>query len=142
MPRKEWERYFMDLAHVVKSQATCPRKEVGAVVVTKDKRVAGTGFNGSPSGLPHCHDEDCLMDEANHCTRVIHAEINAIMEALKRNEAHGSTVYVTVYPCVRCLNVMIQAGVKKVVYYELYRGTVQEEIAKSSGIELVHYSLQ
>lgn len=141
MPRKDWDTYFMDMAHAVKGQATCPRKEVGAVVVTRDKRIAGTGFNGAPSGMPHCHDEGCLMDDANHCTRVIHAEVNALMEALKRNEAHGSTVYVTVYPCARCLNLMIQCGVKKVVYHEVYRNTVQEELAKAASIELVNYSI-
>lgn len=134
--RKSWDAYYMELAHTVKSRATCPRKDVGAVVVSSKNRVSGTGFNGAPSGMPHCSDVGCMMDEANHCQRVIHAEVNALMEALQRGEVHGSTLYTTVFPCIRCLNVAIQAGVRRIVYEEIYRNEEQVELARKAGMEL------
>lgn len=139
--RESWDSYFMKLANEVKSRATCPRKAVGAVVVTPSNKIAGTGYNGSPRGQAHCTDEGvgCLMDDGNHCVRVIHAEVNAVMEALRRGEVEGSTMYVTVFPCVRCLGVMIQAGVRRVVYGELYRSAQQVELAERAGIEIVKW---
>lgn len=135
--RETWDRYYMNLAHQVKTRATCDRKHVGAVVVSKNNRVAGTGYNGSPSGMPHCNEVGCMMDDGKHCVRVVHAEVNAVMEALRRGEVYGGTLYATVFPCIRCLNVCIQAGVGRIVYEEAYRDTTQAELARAAGIVLV-----
>jgi dCMP deaminase len=132
--RQTWDEYYMTMAHAIKSRATCPRKAVGVVVVSAKNRVAGTGFNGAPSGMPHCTDVGCMMDEANHCQRVIHAEVNALLEAQRRGEIEGSTLYTTVFPCIRCLNVAIQCGIGRIVYEELYRDTTQLELAQQAGI--------
>jgi dCMP deaminase len=132
--RQSWDEYYMALAHNIKTRATCPRKAVGVVVVSGQNRVAGTGFNGAPSRMPHCTDVGCMMDEANHCQRVIHAEVNALLEASKRGETSGSTLYTTVFPCIRCLNVAIQCGIERIVYDEIYRDTNQLDLARQAGI--------
>ena len=137
--RESWDSYFMRLASDVATRATCPRKSVGAVIVSPNKKISGTGYNGSPTGQPHCTDVGCLMDGGNHCVRVIHAEVNAVLEAQRRGEVEGSTMYVTVFPCVRCLNVMIQAGVRRIVYGELYRSEEQIRVAETAGIEVVQH---
>ena len=136
MPRRDWDSYYMQVAHTVKTMATCDRKAVGAVLVDRRNRIVATGFNGAPSGLPHCCDVGCIMDDGNHCVRVIHAETNAILEGMKRGEIEGSTMYVTVFPCMRCLALMIQGGVRRVVYDEVYRSKDQLEFATTAGVEL------
>jgi dCMP deaminase len=70
--RKDWDKYFMDIAFMVSERSTCPRLHVGAVLVN-DKRIKATGYNGSPKGFPHCDEAGCLMVN-NHCVRTIHAE--------------------------------------------------------------------
>lgn len=69
--RKDWDNYFMDIAFQVSERSTCPRLHVGAVLV-KNRRIKGTGYNGSPKGLDHCDDVGCFMKN-NHCIRTIHA---------------------------------------------------------------------
>ncbi len=115
--RKTWDQYFMDIAFMIKERSTCPRLHVGAIVV-KDKRIKGTGYNGSPSGLPHCEDVGCLMI-GNHCKRTIHAEVNAIMEC-SPEERKGATIYVTAQPCLECSKLIIASGITKVVYSKKY----------------------
>jgi len=76
--RKNWDSYFMDIARTAATRSTCPRLGVGAIVVL-DKRIKGTGYNGSAAGLPHCDDAGCRVLN-DHCVRTIHAEVNALME--------------------------------------------------------------
>ena len=81
--RPSWDEYFMRIAHEVATRSTCPRLAVGAVVV-RDKRILTTGYNGSPSGMPHCEDIGCLIrvvDGRESCQRTLHAEQNAIIQA-------------------------------------------------------------
>lgn len=115
--RKDWDDYFMDIAFQVAERSTCPRRRVGAVIV-KDKRIKGTGYNGSASGLPHCLDEGCLMVN-NHCIRTIHAEINALLECMP-SERKGATIYVTDRPCAECAKCIINCGVSRVVFARDY----------------------
>ena len=79
--RPSWDQYFMRIAFEVAKRSTCPRAAVGAVIV-RDKRILTTGYNGSPSGLPHCTEVGCLMVN-DHCVRTLHAEQNAIIQAAK-----------------------------------------------------------
>src|SRR5690606_21611479 len=79
--RASWDEYFMNLARVVSSRATCDRKHVGAVIV-RDRTVLSTGYNGSLRGLPHCDEEGHMM-ENGHCVATVHAEANAIIQAAK-----------------------------------------------------------
>ncbi len=119
--RKTWDEYFMDIAFMVKERSTCPRLHVGAIVV-KDKRIKGTGYNGSPSGLSHCEDVGCLMID-NHCRRTIHAEVNAIMEC-SPYERENATIYITAQPCMECSKLIIASGIKRVIYFKSYETEV------------------
>lgn len=115
--RKDWDSYFLDIAFKVASRSTCPRLNVGAVVV-KDRRIKGTGYNGSPSGLPHCLDVGCLMVD-HHCIRCLHAELNAIMEC-SPEERKNATIYITDQPCAECAKIIIASGIIRVVYERPY----------------------
>lgn len=111
--RKDWDTYFLEIAFKVRERSTCPRLQVGAVVV-KDNRIKGTGYNGSPSGLAHCDDAGCMM-RGNHCVRTIHAEVNALLEC-SPEERKDATLYVTARPCAECSKLIINSGIKRVVY--------------------------
>jgi dCMP deaminase len=115
--RKDWDTYFLDIAFRVAERSTCPRRMVGAVVV-KDRRIKGTGYNGSAAGLPHCDDAGCLLVNG-HCRRTIHAEVNALLEC-SPEERDGATIYVTDHPCAECAKLIISSGISRVVYAREY----------------------
>lgn len=117
--RKPWDQYFIEQALHVAERGTCDRARVGCVL-TIDNRVIASGYNGSPSGLPHCDDEGHLMKDG-HCVRTVHAEENAILDCANRGVAtKGATAYVTHEPCMYCRRQLIQAGVAKVIYLKPY----------------------
>jgi dCMP deaminase len=118
--RKNWHDYFMDIAKLVATRSTCDRKHVGAVVV-RDRVILTTGYNGSMAGAPHCDDVGHLMIDG-HCTRTIHAEMNAIAQAAKNGiMIEGADIYVTARPCWNCFRVIANTGIKNVYYLEEYR---------------------
>ena len=136
-PRQTWDEYFLSLAHSVASRATCPRKQVGAVIV-RDKMIVSTGYNGAIRGLPHCTEVGCDM-ENDHCVAVIHAEANAIVQAARNGvRIDGAECYVTISPCWTCFKMLANAGIKRIVYGEFYRDERIFEAAEQLGIELVH----
>lgn len=117
--RPEWDTYFMKIAYTVAERSTCDRAHVGAVLVG-DKRILTTGFNGAPAGLPHCDEVGHLMVDG-HCVRTTHAEANAIIQAaLHGISTKGSICYVTHFPCLGCVKMLINAGVKAVIYGKGY----------------------
>lgn len=133
--RATWDEYFMDLARVVSSRATCDRKHVGAVIV-RDRTVLSTGYNGSLRSLPHCDDEGHMM-ENGHCVATVHAEANAIVQAAKNGVAiHGSTIYTTASPCWPCFKLIANAGCVRIVFGEFYRDERIFEYARRLEIEL------
>lgn len=132
--RKDWDSYFMDIAMMVKERSTCPRLHVGAVIV-KDKKIKSTGYNGSPSGLAHCEDEECLMIN-NHCKRAVHAEVNAIMQC-SPEEREGATIYVTAQPCIDCAKAVIGSGITRVVYAKPYKAE-HDFFAEAPWIEVIY----
>lgn len=137
--RKPWPEYFMDIAKAVATRATCDRKHVGAVIV-RDNRILSTGYNGSIPGAPHC-DEVGHMMEDGHCVRTVHAEANAIMQAARHGvRLEGSTIYTTASPCWPCFQKIVTAGIKTIVFGELYRDPRIHAFAEQSGIELVDMS--
>src|SRR5512143_470291 len=118
--RPDWDTYFMKIAHDVAARSTCDRASVGAVLV-REKRILTTGFNGSPTGQPHCDEAGHLMVEG-HCVRTIHAETNAIIQAaLHGVSTKGSTCYVTHFPCINCTKALINAGISRLVFSDSYR---------------------
>ena len=131
--RPSWDEYFMEIAFQVATRGTCTRRNVGAVVV-KDKRIKGTGYNGSPPDLPHCLDENCEMVEG-HCVRCVHAEPNALFEC-SPDERKGATLYVTDRPCPECQKLIIASGVSKVVFARDYEPFI-DWLSQADWIEVV-----
>jgi dCMP deaminase len=127
------DNYFMEIAKTVSKRSTCPRLQVGAVLVKK-KSIVATGYNGSPHGLPHCEEVGCLMMN-EHCIRTIHAEVNCILQALEHSIGiDGSTLYVTSFPCFQCLKLLSQSGVSRIVYTVDYDDELNHVFAVESGM--------
>lgn len=147
MTRPSWEEYFMDIARLVASRSTCLRRQVGAVIV-KDKNVLATGYNGTPSGIRHCSESGCLREKLNvpsgerhELCRGLHAEQNAIIQAAKHGvNISGSTLFCTNAPCVICAKMLINAGLKTIVYLDGYPDNLAAELLAESGIEVAGYS--
>jgi dCMP deaminase len=121
MARPNWDTYFLHLAEVVATRASCPRKHVGAVIVDPDRRIVATGYNGSAAGMRHCDDVGCQMktiDGRESCIRTLHAESNALDYA--GGKAKGCTIYTTVTPCYECAKRLVNAGITRIVYEEYY----------------------
>jgi dCMP deaminase len=122
---------YLGIAEAVAKFGTCGRAQVGAIIV-KDRKILGTGYNGAPSGEPHCTDVGCLIEVRRgkeHCIRTIHAEVNAIVNA--REDVRGGTVYCTHEPCYDCLRFLKNAGIKTIYYRKSYPGEqTQQELIK------------
>jgi dCMP deaminase len=137
MDRVPWDVYFMNIANVVASRSTCPRKYVGSVVV-RDKTILSTGYNGSIRGMPHCTEAGHMM-ENDHCVATIHAEANAIIQAAKNGVMiDGATIYVTASPCWNCFKMIANSGIRRICYGEFYRDDRIFQVAQTLGIELHH----
>ena len=136
--RPPWDDYFMDITFQVARRSTCDRARVGATIV-KDKRILTTGYNGAPAGLPHCDEIGHLMI-AGHCVRTLHAEQNAIIQAaLHGVSVAGSTLYVTHQPCLTCAKMIINAGIKRVVYAGQYPDENAVAFLSAAGVALARY---
>lgn len=137
--RKDWDSYFMELATVAATRATCDRKHVGAVLA-RDHTVLSTGYNGSIRGLPHCDEIGHLMEDG-HCVATVHAEANAIIQAAKNGtRIDGATCYTTASPCWPCFKLIANSGIVRIVFGEFYRDHRIFEYATQLGIELVDLS--
>jgi dCMP deaminase len=136
------DEYFMKIAEVVSLRSTCIKRKVGAVLV-KDSHIISTGYNGVPPGFKHCTTQSCVRQNLNsgekpELCRGIHAEVNCIIQAA----IHGTSIqgdsilYCTTFPCMSCLKVLINAGIKKLVYKEGYdmENKVKEDILKESNL--------
>ena len=143
MERPSWEEYFMEIARLVARRSTCLRRQVGAVVV-KEKNILATGYNGTPSGITHCEVVGCLRQKLNvpsgerhELCRGLHAEQNAIIQAAKHGiNIADSTLYCTNSPCIICSKMLINAGVRRIVYLEGYSDALSLEMLAESGIEV------
>lgn len=137
MSRPGIDRYFMDIACVVSTRATCPRKHVGAVIV-RDKTILSTGYNGSVRGLDHCDEIGCLL-EGGHCIRTVHAEANALIQAAKNGVTiAGATIYTTASPCWPCVKLIANAGIIAVRYGNIYNKALDEDLFRQMGINTSH----
>lgn len=141
--REDWDRYFMMLAKRVASRSTCLRRQVGAVLVLEN-RVLATGYNGAPSGLPHCEELGCLRDllcvpsgERQELCRALHAEQNALIQAaIYGVSVKGATLYCTHRPCITCAKMLLNAGVERVVYEGGYPDELAKRLLKEGGVSL------
>ena len=146
MRRPTWDEYFMEITHLVARRSTCLRRQVGAVLV-KEKNILATGYNGTPTGIAHCLDVGCLREkmgipsgERHELCRGLHAEQNAIIQAAKHGtNIDGATLYCTTMPCIICSKMIINAGIKKVVYGTGYADTLAAEMIAESGVEIIKF---
>ena len=131
----------MGIAVMVASRSTCLRRQVGAVIV-RDKRILATGYNGAPAGLRHCGQVGCIRErlkvasgERHELCRAIHAEQNAIIQASSSGVSlKDSAMYTTHHPCVLCSKIIINAGIKRVVYTQGYPDELSKSILKESKL--------
>lgn len=120
MSKPSWDEYFLRVAHVVASRATCDRAHVGAILV-RNKQILSTGYNGAPTGQPSCDEVGHLLID-NHCQRAVHAEANAIVQAaLHGVSTQDAVCYVTHFPCLVCTKLLINAAITRVVFHYSYR---------------------
>lgn len=123
---------YLRMARIWAENSYCHRRKVGALVV-KEKMIISDGYNGTPSGFENVCEDD------NNVTKpyVLHAEANAITKlARSSNNSDGATLYVTAAPCIECAKLIIQAGIKRVIYAEQYRLTDGIELLKRANIEV------
>ena len=127
------DRWYMRMARIWAENSYCKRRQVGALLV-KDQMIISDGFNGTPSGFENnCEDENNMSKPY-----VLHAEANAITKvARSSNSSQGATLYVTASPCIECAKLIIQSGIKRVVYGEDYRIMDGLNLLKRAGIEVL-----
>lgn len=145
MKRKDvltWDEYFMGLAHLSAKRSKDPSTQVGAVIVSREHRVVGIGYNGFPNG---CSDDEFPWDREGEfgCTKypyVVHAELNAILNSSR--DLSGCSIYVSLFPCNECAKAIIQSGISRIVYesdkYADSDGTIaSKRMLRAAGVELV-----
>ena len=132
--QQKFDLRYLQMARVWAENSYCQRRQVGALVV-KEGMIISDGYNGTPSGFENvCEDEQGLTKPY-----VLHAEANAITKlARSSNNSDGATIYITASPCIECAKLIIQAGIRRVVYGEKYRLTDGIELLKRAGIEVVY----
>ena len=141
--RPDWDEYFMAIAELVSSRSTCLRRYVGAVLV-KEKRILATGYNGAPSGIPHCKEVGCIREkmkvpsgERHELCRGLHAEQNVIIQAAYHGVSiKGSILYVTCHPCSVCAKMIINAGIREVVIKDTYPDKIAAELLNEAGVKI------
>ena len=144
-PRPSWDEYFMEIAHVVAKRSNCSRRHVGAVIM-KNNHILSAGYNGTPRGVKNCFEGGCPrcagktpsghgLDEC----LCVHAEQNAICQAALFGHAlEGATIYVTLSPCLTCAKLIINSGIKEVIYDGDYTNFVDtiKRLFKASGVKV------
>lgn len=132
------DRRYLRMANIWSENSYCERRKVGALIV-KEKMIISDGYNGTPSGFPNV----CESTEGVTLPYVLHAEANAITKvARSNNSSDGSTLYVTASPCMECSKLIIQSGIRRVVFSELYRITDGLDLLRQAGVEVVHLPLE
>jgi len=132
------DEMLMEIALVVKQRSTCLRRQVGAVLAI-DGRVLSTAYNGAPSGVPHCTPATC--NATNPCLDTIHAEANAVAFAAKHGiRTQGASLFSTASPCRECAKLLINAGIRIVVYDEEYRDTSPIVLLREAGIDVLRWA--
>lgn len=132
--QEQLDRRYLRMSHIWAENSYCQRRKVGAIIV-KNGMIISDGFNGTPSGFENvCEDEDGVTKPY-----VLHAEANAITKvARSNNSSDGATLYVTSSPCLECSKLIIQSGIKRVVFNQLYRLSDGLDLLKRAGVDCVH----
>ncbi|MCR4559030.1 MAG: dCMP deaminase family protein [Bacteroidales bacterium] len=131
------DRRYLRMARIWAENSYCTRRKVGALIV-KDKMIISDGYNGTPSGFENV----CELEDGTTKPYVLHAEANAITKVAKSsNNSLGATLYVTASPCLECSKLIIQSGIKRVVYSEMYRLDDGLRLLERAGIETVFINI-
>lgn len=131
------DKRYLRMAAIWAENSYCTRRKVGALIV-KDKMIISDGYNGTPAGFENV----CELEDGTTKPYVLHAEANAITKiARSGNSSEGATIYVTTSPCIECAKLIIQSGIKRVVFSEKYRVEDGIELLKRANIEVVHIEL-
>lgn len=144
--RPGWDEYFMDITRLVARRSTCRRRRVGALIV-KDKKILATGYNGAPAGVRHCSEVGCLREklqvpsgERAELCRGLHAEQNAIIQAAFHGVSiQEAVLYSTTMPCSVCMKMLINAGIREIIYAEGYPDQLAEELIRETRIPMRKY---
>ncbi|MDB4682802.1 dCMP deaminase family protein [Crocinitomicaceae bacterium] len=134
--QNKYDKAYLRLAESWAKLSQCNRKQVGAIIV-KDEIIISDGFNGTPAGFDNC----CENEEGLTHWYVLHAEANAILKVAKStNNCKGATLYLTHSPCRDCSKLVLQSGIKRVVYKEAYKDPSGIDFLGNAGVEMVHIS--
>jgi dCMP deaminase len=134
LKQERYDKAYLRMAKTWADLSHCSRKKVGAIIVKNDM-IISDGYNGTPSGFDNC----CETDEGETHWYVLHAEANAILKVAKStNNSNGATLYQTLSPCKDCSKLILQAGIKRVVFIDNYKDTSGIDFLKNAGIEIVH----
>ena len=133
----------MDIAAMAATRSTCLRRQVGAVIA-RDKRILATGYNGAPAGLRHCSEIGCLREklkvasgQRHELCRAIHAEQNAIIQAASSGVSlKDAVMYTTHHPCVLCSKIIINAGIRRVVYAQGYPDELSRQVLREAKLKV------
>lgn len=148
----KWDKRFMDIAQLVSTWSSCARagRNVGAII-TRNKRILTTGYNGAPSGIFNCRDKGvCMRDELgipsgtqHEKCYAVHAEQNAIIQAAKLGvSVEGATLYCTHQPCTICTKMIINSGISRIVYKYPYPDEFAQELIKQAGVALERFDAE
>lgn len=140
MERPAFDDIFMELAVNLAKRSHCIKRHVGAVL-TKDTRIISIGYNGPPAGTHNCDEEwpdvGCPRDSKGGCSLAIHAEQNAILYAVKNKiSVEGSTLYVTLSPCLACARIIYSMGINRVIYLKSY--AEHKGLSEDEGVEFLN----
>lgn len=137
--RPSWDEYFLNIADLVSTRSTCDRLSVGAVLV-RDRMILSTGYNGAPRHTDQCDEKGHYLKDG-HCVRAVHAEENTIAQAAYHGiSTRGATLYTNYFPCERCVKLLINAGIQKIVYRKMYSNLDAEfslNMLKQAGVEIL-----
>lgn len=141
--RISWDEYFMNIAEDVAKRSTCTRRQIGCVIVDGVTReIVATGYNGNPRGQGHCTEIGCIRDiqnipsgERSEVCTAVHAEQNALIQAGTRSR--GGTLYCLIMPCNTCAKMIVNAGIKRVVYRDEYPEEMGKGLMVELGVEVV-----
>jgi dCMP deaminase len=120
--RQNIHKFYLDIAKKYSERGTCPKLKVGAILV-KNNRIISAGYNGAPSGFEHCEDViPMCYEEHNHCRNAMHAEESILSHCAKNGiSTNDGVLYITLYPCLRCIKLLIESGIKTVYYINDYK---------------------
>ena len=132
--QERYDKAYLRMAKTWADLSHCSRKKVGAIIV-KDGMIISDGYNGTPAGFDNC----CETDEGETLWYVLHAEANAILKVAKStNNCGGATLYLTLSPCKDCSKLVLQAGIRRVVFINKYKDTAGIDFLQSAGVEIIH----